>query len=119
MGKVVFQDPIDRISGKISEKFQTVYNYRKGSKRKYTQVRSEREQPASALETATRNKFRIVRRAANERASNTATILGDTAAYRTARKSGDGHSTFNGWMFAQAWKYFDENTKTVIWPENL
>ena len=27
MGKVVFEDPIHHISGKIAKKFRTIYNY--------------------------------------------------------------------------------------------
>ena len=29
MGKVVFEDPIHHISGKIAKKFRTIYNYMK------------------------------------------------------------------------------------------
>ena len=29
MGKVVYEDPIHHISGKISRKYRTCYNYRK------------------------------------------------------------------------------------------
>ena len=36
MGKVVYEDPIHHISGKISRKYRTCYNYRKWSDRKYT-----------------------------------------------------------------------------------
>ena len=38
MGRVVFEDPIEHISGKISKKFRTCYNFRRASKRKYTSV---------------------------------------------------------------------------------
>ena len=31
MGKVVFEDPVHHISGKISRKYRTCYNYRKWS----------------------------------------------------------------------------------------
>ena len=38
MADVVFEDPIHHISGKISKKYRTCYNYRKAGGRKYTSV---------------------------------------------------------------------------------
>ena len=48
MGQVVFQDPVHHISGKISKKYRTTYNYRKASERKYTSIRSTPPSVASA-----------------------------------------------------------------------
>ena len=45
MGKVVYEDPIHHISGKISRKYRTCYNYRKWSDRKYTSVHGDRTTP--------------------------------------------------------------------------
>ena len=50
MGQVVFQDPVHHISGKISKKFRTTYNYRKASERKYTSIRGERTTPITPAE---------------------------------------------------------------------
>ena len=50
MGKVVYEDPIHHISGKISRKYRTCYNYRKWSDRKYTSVHGDRTTPASTEE---------------------------------------------------------------------
>ena len=47
MGKVVYEDPIHHISGKISRKYRTCYNYRKWSDRKYTSVHGDRTTPAA------------------------------------------------------------------------
>jgi len=120
MGKVVFQDPISHISGKISEKnCQTVYGYRKGSKSCYTQVRGDREKPATAEEMKVREKFRIVRSAVRTRVTNAAYLGYDQMAYYNARKAGDKHSTFHGWMFSKGWEYFDEGSNEVKWPNRL
>ena len=43
MATVVYEDPIHHISGKISKKYRTTYNYRKQSDRKYTSVHGERD----------------------------------------------------------------------------
>ena len=40
MAKVIYQDPIHHLSGKISKNYRTTYCYRKRSDLKFTQVRS-------------------------------------------------------------------------------
>ena len=67
MGKVVYEDPIHHISGKISRKYRTCYNYRKWSDRKYTSVHGDRTTPASTEELKVRAKFKVVRQAALNR----------------------------------------------------
>ena len=120
MADVVYLDPIDHVSGKISKKFRTVYNYRKASKRKYTQVRDARSTPPTAKEMALHTKFRTVALARNERAQDLMHITQDQAAYTEARKAtGFKYTTFFGWLFAKAWEYYNDNTGKVVWPENL
>ena len=101
MGKVVFEDPVHHISGKISKKFRTIYNLRKASQNKFTSVHGERLTQPSAAELEQRNKFKAARQAAESRAGNLSTIAQDQAAYKAARQAGDKHSTFRGWLFAQ------------------
>ena len=103
MGKVVFEDPVHHISGKISKKFRTIYNLRKASQNKFTSVRGDRVAPASAAEIEIRNKFKAVRQAVENRAGNLSTLAQDQAAYKAARQAGDKHTTFRGWLFAQEW----------------
>ena len=57
MGKVGFLDPVDFISGKISRKYRTCYNYRRWSDRRYTSVHGDRLTPESVNELAVRERF--------------------------------------------------------------
>ena len=122
MGKVVYEDPIHHISGRISKKFRTCYNYRKAGERKYTSVRGERTTPPSADELKRRNKFKTVRQAAIERSMDLMHLTYDQmdfVAERKAQGSAFKYTTFKGWLFGKGWKNFDESTKTVVWPERL
>ena len=104
MGKVVFEDPVHHISGKISKKFRTIYNLRKASQNKFTSVHGDRTAPASAAELEIRNKFKAVRQAALARSQDLSRLAADTAAFKAARAAGDKHTTLMGWIFAQEWK---------------
>ncbi len=63
MSKVVFLDPIDHVSGKLSKKSRVTYCYRhpglseKGEDRRYTQIRGKRSTPYTAAELARFDKF--------------------------------------------------------------
>lgn len=117
MGKVFYDDPIHHISGKISKKYRTCYNYKRVNGLKFTCVHGDRTRPVSVEELARREKFRIVRLAARERAMTPNTLNADQLAWRTARNAGDPHTTFNGWLFSKGWRFYDAGTKTVVWPE--
>ena len=119
MGQVVFQDPVHHISGKISKKFRTTYNYRKASERKYTSIRGERTTPITPAEQIIQGKFSTVRAAALVRSRDLAHLTADQARWAAARKAGDPHTTFNGWLFAKGWENYDEESGTVIWPDLL
>ena len=67
MAKVVFEDPIHHISGKISKKYRTCYNYRRASDRKYTSVHGDRTTPVSASELAWRQTFADICAATRDR----------------------------------------------------
>ncbi len=58
MSRVVFLDPIDHVSGKLSKNSRVTYCYRPasisehGEERKYTQIRGKRSTPYTAAELA-------------------------------------------------------------------
>ncbi len=120
MGLVVFEDPIEHISGKISKKFRTCYNFRRASKRKYTSVRGDRTTPVSADESKQRIKFRVVRLAALDRSMDLSKVSADQEVFLAERKvDGFKYTTYKGWLFAKAYKYYDEQSGTVQWPSSL
>ena len=122
MGKVVYEDPIHHISGKISRKFRTCYNYRKWSDRKYTSVHGDRTTPASTEELKVRAKFKVVRQAALQRSMDLSHLTYDQMdfiAERKAQGSAFKYTTYKGWLFGKGWQYFDESTNKVVWPERL
>ena len=122
MGKVVYEDPIHHISGKISRKYRTCYNYRKWSDRKYTSVHGDRTTPASTEELKVRAKFKVVRQAALNRSMDLSHLTYnqmDFIAERKAQGSAFKYTTYKGWLFGKGWQYFDESTNKVVWPERL
>ena len=122
MGKVVFLDPVDYISGKISQKYRTVYNRRRASDLRYTQVRGDRNTPASADELERRYKFRVVRQAAQQRSMDLMHLTYDQMDFIAERKtkgSAFKYTTYKGWLFGKAWKCYDNSTGQVTMPERL
>ena len=111
--------PVHHISGKISKKYRTTYNYRKASERKYTSIRGERTTPITPAEQIIQGKFSTVRATALVRSRDLAHLTADQARWALARKAGDPHTTFNGWLFAKGWENYDEESGTVIWPDLL
>ena len=63
MSKVVFLDPIDHVSGKLSKRSRVTYCYKQENDRKFTQIRGKRTTPYSADELARFDKFAAVSRA--------------------------------------------------------
>ena len=124
MAKVFYEDPIDHLSGKISKKKQTIYNYRKGSRLKYTQVRSERLFEPTALELESRKKFKIVQAAMDYRTCSTPMRMKDSTQFLNERKGDPNfkYTTIRGWIFAKLYARFDElyNEETgFTQPETL
>ena len=122
MGKVVYEDPIHHISGRISKKYRTVYNYRKNGERKYTSIHGDRTTPASAEELDHRAKFKVVRLAARDRAMDLSHLTYDQIdfiAEKKAKGASFKYTTYKGWLFGKAWKCYDENTNKVTMPERL
>ena len=121
MGKVVFDDPVHHISGRISKKYRTCYNYRKWSDRKYTSVHGDRTTPVTADELAQRQKFRVVRLAALNRSMDLSHLTYDQMDFIEEKKTRPNfkYTTYKGWLFSKAWKCYDESTNTVTMPERL
>lgn len=122
MGKVVFEDPVHHISGKISKKYRTCYNHKRINGLNFTSVHGERTTPASVAELDQRAKFKTVRQAAIERSMDLMHLTYDQMdfiAERKAQGSAFKYTTFKGWLFGKGWKNFNESTKTVVWPERL
>ena len=122
MAKVEYEDPIHHLSGKISKKHRTCYNYRRWSQRKYTSVHGDRTVPASTEELKVRARFKVVRQAALERSMDLMHLTYDQMdfiAERKAQGSAFKYTTYKGWLFGKAWKCYDESTNTVNMPERL
>ena len=122
MAKVEYEDPIHHLSGKISKKHRTCYNYRRWSQRKYTSVHGDRTVPASTEELKVRARFKVVRQAALERSMDLMHLTYDQMdfiAERKAQGSAFKYTTYKGWLFGKAWKCYDESTHQVNMPERL
>ena len=116
MAEVFYEDPIEHLSGKISKKKQTIYNYRRSSRKKYTSARDERLAPPSAAELAQREKFKVVRKAADDRLIDPNYIPMDQVQFRKEIKAGAKYTTMQGWLIAKGFKLYDPITKTVTYP---
>ena len=122
MGKVVFDDPVHHISGRISKKYRTCYNYRKWSDKKYTSVHGDRTTPASTEELEQRLKFKVVRQAAQQRSMDLSKLSLDQMdfiAEKKAKGTSFKYTTYKGWLFGKGWKCYDESTNQVVWPNRL
>ncbi len=122
MADVVFEDPIHHISGKISRKYRTCYNYRRWSGRKYTSIHGDRTTPVSAEEKARQERFKVVRLAARSRAMDLSKLTYDQMDFveeRKAKGAAFKYTTYKGWLFGKAWKCYDESTGQVNMPERL
>ena len=121
MGKVVFEDPVHHISGKISKKYRTCYNYRKWSDRKYTSVHGDRTTPVTTEELEQRQKFKVVRQAALDRSKNLTYLTYDQIDFINEKKTKPNfkYTTYRGWLFGKAWKCYNESTHEVNMPARL
>jgi len=106
MGKPVFLDPIDYISGKISKKFRTIYCRRKESDRRFTSVHGERTTPTSAAETINRMKFGAVSVAVNGRMHDLNKISQDQAAFIAQKATG--YKTLRSYLWALEAEAYDD-----------
>ena len=122
MGKVVFEDPIHHISGKISKKYRTCYNHKRINGLNFTSVHGERTTAVSAEEKARQERFKVVRQAAIERSMDLSKLTYDQMDFveeRKAKGAAFKYTTYKGWLFGKAWKCYNESTGTVTLPERL
>ena len=122
MGKVVFEDPVHHISGKISKKFRTCYNHKRINGLNFTSVHGERTTPVSAEEVKRRERFKVVGLAARSRAMDLSKLTYDQMDFveeRKAKGAAFKYTTYKGWLFGKAWKCYDESTGQVNMPERL
>ena len=95
MAIVTYEDPIHHLSGKISKKYRTTYNYRKLSERNYTSVRGERTTHVSEKERTWRTQFAEIAQMTRERLEDPAFMASDQAAYAKQSK----FKTFRAFVF--------------------
>ena len=86
MAQVVYEDPIHHLSGKISKKYRTCYNYRKRSNRKYTSVHGDRTTPVTQKELDWRMKFAQICQATMVRLADPTTMAQDQVNFRNQTK---------------------------------
>lgn len=99
MGKPVFLDPIDYISGKISKKFRTIYNRRKDNDRRYTQVRGERTSQPSTKELKARERFAAVAGMVRTRRADLTRIVADQEAFLAQKDTAGGRKTIKSYYW--------------------
>ena len=87
MSKVVFLDPIDHVSGKLSKKSRVTYMYKSDTDRKYTQIRGKRKTTYTAAELARFDKFAAVSRA-------TAAVMKNPQSLNTAQTEFKAQTTY-------------------------
>ena len=87
MSKVVFLDPIDHVSGKLSKKSRVTYMYKSDTDRKYTQIRGKRTTPYTAAELARFDKFASVSR-------STANVMKNPTLLQTAMTEFQAQTTY-------------------------
>ena len=104
MAQVVYEDPIHHLSGKISKKYRTCYNYRKHSDRKYTSVPGERTTPYSQDEMAHQEKFKAVSASTRARMKDPGKVMQDQAAFKEQSK----YKTFYRYVFNLEWEAYTE-----------
>ena len=107
MGKVVFEDPVHHISGKISKKFRTIYNYAKQTGLKFTSVRGERSTQPSAKELALRERFTEVRAMVAARRKNLNQISQDQLDFIAQKDTATGKKTMTAYLWYVCGQEYD------------
>jgi hypothetical protein len=104
MARVVYLDPIDHISGKISRKHRTVYCYLTSTGAKYTQLYTKPAGSPTAAQLVCTSKFR-------QAAQQTNTIMADVTQVQTYSTQWRAHMqtahpryrTLRGFIFAKVY----------------
>ena len=107
MGKVVFEDPIHHISGKIAKKFRTIYNYMKASGLKYTSVRGERTTQLSSNELNARERFKTVSGMVKARKEDLTKISQDLQAFLAQKDLAGGKKTMKAYLWKVCGEEYD------------
>ena len=108
MGKVVFEDPIHHISGKIAKKFRTIYNYMKATGLKYTSVRGERTTQPSTNELRARERFQAVAAMVKIRKSDLAHIAQDVENFKAQKDLAGGKKTMKAYLWYICGQEYDQ-----------
>ena len=107
MGKPVFLDPIDYISGKISRKYRTIYNRRKDNDRRYTQVRGERTTQPSTKELKLRERFTAVAAMVRARKIDLSKIVTDQENFLAQKDLATGAKTMKAYLWRVCGQEYD------------
>ena len=107
MGKVVFEDPIHHISGKIAKKFRTIYNYMKASGLKYTSVRGERTTQLSSNELNARERFKVVSGMVKARKEDLTKISKDLQDFMAQKDTAGGKKTMKSYLWKVCGEEYD------------
>ena len=104
MATVVYLDPIDHVSGKLSKKSRITYCYRPnsndaGDDRRYTQIRGRRTTPYTAAELARFEKFAAVSRAT----ANVMKSLPDLQVAQTEFKAQTTYKKLRSYVWHREW----------------
>ena len=108
MGKVVFEDPIHHISGKIAKKFRTVYNYMKATGLKYTSVHGERSTQPSTKELKARERFTAVAAMVRARKIDLSKIVTDQENFLAQKDSATGAKTMKAYLWRVCGEEYDQ-----------
>ncbi len=108
MGLVTFLDPVDYINGKISKKSRTIYNRRKQSDRRYTQVRNPRLTSVTSDERAARLRFGNIGKAVAARRKNLSTVAADLTAFNAQKDTANGYKTFFRYLWHVCANEYDQ-----------
>ena len=107
MGKVVFEDPIHHISGKIAKKFRTIYNYMKATGLKFTSVRGERTSQPNATELALRERFTEVSAMVRTRRKDLNKISQDQLDFIAQKDLATGKKTMRAYLWKVCGEEYD------------
>ena len=109
MGKVVFEDPVHHISGKIAKKFRTIYYYKPATGLKYTSVRSDRTTPLKPKEVAIRQRFQAVRAMVAARKEDLTKVTQDKIDFLAQKDLANGKRTMKAYLWLVCGREYDES----------
>ena len=106
-GKVVFEDLVHHISGKIAKKFRTIYNYMKATGLKYTSVHGERSSQPGSNELKARERFAAVAKAVRLRRGNLSLITQDQENFLAQKDTAGGKKTMKAYLWKVCGEEYD------------